>query len=871
MYCYSRRLMARLCCFLLFFSSLLLCLGVGQLPSTAKQEQQITNRAAVSSAQQQVQQGVLRYQSGNYDEAINTWEGALSEYQKAGDRLRTAIVLENLARAYQQIGQMDRAIQTWQQSTDLYRQMRERQKVGRSQTEQAQVYSRLGQHRQAISLLCSPQLETDECIPESSLGIARILGDRIGEAAALGSLGNAYWQQGAYDQAIARLEQGLAISQKLENQTYQAATLNSLGNAHVSRALLKYRRANSFREIGYLGQAKTLEQDARADDAAGLKYFQAAISTNTPHRLRALLNIIPVYYRANEAAQGTAAHQQARETSATLPDSQEKALAAITLANLLQPESQTDQLFSQTYCLNPTKDEEAQALLRGAIATTQNIGDRRVESFALGELGHLYECRQSYDQALELTQQARWAAEDLNAADSLYLWEWQTGRILNAKGQPNEAINAYEQALSTLERIRTDIVIADRNLQFDFRDTVEPIYRELAQLRLQGQSSPSAETDNIGKVLKTVDALKLAELQNYFGDECAISALPETTVEQVDPDRTTAVLSTLMLGDRTAVILTLPDQQREVHWVSISDRDLREAVNRYRLGLEKFYQPYDAKPAQLLYDWLIRPFESSLQAQQVKTLVFVQDGIFRSVPMAALHDGQQFLVEKYAIATTPFFKLPTPQTLNRQRLKALALGLSETATINQREYDALTYVKQEISNLQTLLPQTQPLLNQQFTRDRLQQELNTETYPIVHIATHAEFGPEPRDTFLIIGNNQVLTINELDTLLRSASTQAPIELLTLTACRTAVGDDRAALGLAGMALQAGAKSAIASLWYINDQATAQVADQFYRELLKPGATKAEALRMAQLSLINTKGQTSRPGYWAPFILIGNWL
>lgn len=887
MYRFYRRFIFHLACLLLFFSSLLGCIIANHpLSSASPQLIALTQAADATNAPQQAKQGALHYQSGDYRGAIESWASALALYQKQNDLDNAALMQENVARAYQQTGQLDLALKTWQQTVEFYRQRGDRTKTERLLTEQAQTFSQLGQHRQAIALLCTPEPEANDCVADSALGIARSLKDTEGEVAALGSLGNAHRQRGDYERAITWLEQGVDIAETLEDQSYRAAILNSLGNTHTSRALLKYRRAKSLQAIGENDQASTLETEARTDDQAGLQYFQTSLSipTNAPlNQLRTLLNVIPLHYRSNKNALGIKAHQQARQILSTLPDSRDKVFATINLANLIQPESQFDRLFSQTFCPSENYDPQIKALLNNAITTAQSLGDRRSESFALGELGHLYECRQSYSQALGLTQKARWASEDLKAADSLYLWEWQTGRILDQSGQDQAAIAAYEQAIATLNGIRTDIVVADRDLQFDFRDTVEPLYRELAQLRLDveqfslplapsQESQQSTSKNNIAKALNTVDALKLAELQNYFGDECAITALPEVTVEQISQDQATAVVSTLMLGDRTAVILTPPDQKRQVHWIDVSDTDLRQTANRYRLGLESYFNPYNPKPAQELYDWLIRPFEPALQAQEVQTLVFVQDGIFRSIPTAALYDGQQFLIQKYAIATTPFFNLTIPPTSIRKDFKTLALGLTEEATVNQQDYPALAYVSEEISSIRSLLPSTRSLLNQDFTRDRLQQELQTNAYSLVHIATHAEFGPEPQDTFLITGNNQILSIGELDTLLRSAtSTREPLELLMLTACKTAVGDDRAALGLAGVALQAGAKSAVASLWSIDDQATAQLVEQFYQELLKSDVTKAEALQKAQLALLETDEQSSHPAFWAPFILIGNWI
>jgi CHAT domain-containing protein len=235
------------------------------------------------------------------------------------------------------------------------------------------------------------------------------------------------------------------------------------------------------------------------------------------------------------------------------------------------------------------------------------------------------------------------------------------------------------------------------------------------------------------------------------------------------------------------------------------------------------------------------------------------------------NDGKQkqYLIEQYAVATTPSLAVTKPKPIARENLKVLALGLSEVSSVNGTTYPLLPNVQKEIQLVAQKFQDSKPLLNQKFTSDRLRQELATNNYPIVHIASHAQFGIEPQDTFLVTGNNQTLTITELDRLIRQVSRkQESLELLSLTACDTALGDERASLGLAGVAVQAGASSAMASLWSIDDGVTPQLVEQFYTSLENPDLNKAQALQAAQLKLIE---QDLHPAYWAPFILIGNWL
>ncbi|MGF1480957.1 MAG: CHAT domain-containing protein [Cyanophyceae cyanobacterium] len=856
--------------FALFLGSLAFCLWVGQIPSEPYLLKAAIARPDASSL---VQQGVQLYQVGDLPGAIAQWQAALKMYHDTQNLTNETVVLENLARAYQQMGQTNQAIDYWEQAIANSRQLDNWQHVGRALTEQAQAYSRIGQQRQAIALLCG---DGDECAPKSAVQIAREQQDRLGQAAALGSLGEATRLRGDYSRALKSLQDSLKIAKKIQNRQLQASALNSLGNTTSNLARVNERRAESAQQIGEIEQARQFQETATRQNDQALQYFQESLDlaqaqNNPVGQMRSLLNAIPLYYRqgANRAAAQTV--RQARAVLDELPPTREKVYAAIDLTNQLQSGG------SPTQCLKPEFHPIASALLQQATSIAEQLADDRALSFALGERGHFYECRQDYEQALSFTRQARWAAEqDLLAADSLYRWEWQTGRILIAQGHASEAIGAYEQAIATLESIRDDLLAANRELQFDFRDTVEPIYRELMALKLETVSSPftqaTADTrTQLTSVLETADSLKLAELQNYFGDECDLRGLERASIDVAGTEMDTAVFSSIILDEQTAIIVSFPDGRKQVSQVPVDRETLREEVNQFRLGLERFFDQYRPQQAQKLYNWLIRPFEDELAQAQIQTLVFAQDGILRSVPMAALHDGEQFLIQKYAVATIPSLSLTVPRPLERQELRALALGLSESVTIDGRGYPPLPYVRQEINQLQQLLEGSKPLLNEEFTPQRLQQELGENAYPVIHIATHGVFGIVPEDTFLVTGSQEKLTISELDDLLRRTSPgDEPIELLTLTACQTAIGDERSALGLAGVALQAGAKSALASLWSIEDAATAQMAERFYRGLSDPNLNRAQALQQAQVTLIE-EGEYAHPAYWAPYILIGNWL
>jgi CHAT domain-containing protein len=850
----------------------------------------------------QVQQGVELYQQGDFQGAIAPWEAALDYYEQHPNLADEATVLENLARAHQSLGQATEAIALWQNAINRYRQLQSSpssqqleyiQLLGRSLTEQAQIYSRIGQSRKAVTLLCGSFDGRSSCVEGSALAIAQASADPLGETAALGSLGQAHRLMGDYDLAREYLDAALAIAQQANNPLLEASIYADLGATAASQAVMRYRQYASAELLGDTAQASELRNEGQAFDQMALQQFQQSLSRPILplNRLRVLLAAIPAYDRTGATTAAQQSRQQAENLLNQLPDMQEKSLAAIDLA-LLQAPATVDQPRPSNQCptteaisapRNSAGTAPTEALLQQAIQISEQIGDRRSQSFALGTLGRLYECQGLATEALRQTQQARAAAE--YDFDSRYLWEWQAGRILQAQNQTDAAIQAYEQAVATLETIRDDILIASRDVQFDFRDAIEPIYRQLMSLRLK-QSSPSTlfpalpddQPNDLSRVLTTLDSLKLAELQNYFGNDCVLTArnLDLTQPEQLltRGDRA-ALFSTIILDDQTAVILTLPDGRRQYEWIPLSRAEITTAVNDYRLGLETAFRRYNLQPAQRLYDQLIRPFEATLTAAQVKTLVFVQDDILRSVPMAALHDGEKFLIQQYAIAYTPSLQLTDLNPLDRENLRALAAGLTVETPANSEAgfYAALGNVNEEISAIKAELPESVTLTNSDFRLERLEENLTAAEFPILHIATHGEFGTESEDTFLVTGDipDNKLTLSGLDRLLRQVESDRPVELLVLTACTTAVGDNRAALGLAGVAAQAGVRSVLASLWFVNDQATADLAETFYANLKIPQSSKAAALQQAQIRLIETGEEFSHPAYWAPFVLIGGWL
>ena len=231
--------------------------------------------------------------------------------------------------------------------------------------------------------------------------------------------------------------------------------------------------------------------------------------------------------------------------------------------------------------------------------------------------------------------------------------------------------------------------------------------------------------------------------------------------------------------------------------------------------------------------------------------------------MALLHDGDRYIIEQYDLALTPGMQLLRNPSSKGTEEHAVIAGISEP----HQGFTALPGVATEIASISQTLP-AEILLNRQFTNPELQQQVSSQPISILHLATHGQFSSNAEDTFILTWSDRI-NVSEFDRLLNQRDSDTPIDLLVLSACQTATGDNQAILGLAGMAVRSGAKSTLASLWSVSDRSTAELMDQFYRYLQQPNTNKAQAIRQAQLSLLQNP-QFQHPYYWSPFILVGNW-
>ena len=811
-----------------------------------------------------VEAGKKYYQVGKFAQAIAKWQQALQIFSSTGDILNQSAVLSNLALAYQKLGRIDQASGAIEDSLKLLNNL----KTSQAKSLQADALNIQG------SLLLS-QGKTQKALTvwvNASENYDKV-GDNAGYIRSLLNQSQALRALGLYPRAKATLEQ---VNQSLEKEPpslLKAATLLNfgdtlrlMGDLQKSQEVLKQSLAmaeklDSQRDIA--SALLSLGNNARDREfpKQALKFYQRAIvlSTSEINKLQVQLNQLSLLVDMQKWQQAYKLMAQIKPQLENLPPSRKAVYIKINFVQSLVKIK--DEVVVNDYSAR---------LLSLAILQAQTIGDSRAESYALGYLGELYEKTQQLSEAQKLTEKALVLAQSSNASDIAYRWQWQLGRLFKKQNQIDKAVSSYSEAVNTLSSIRNDLAASNVDIQFSFRETVEPVYRELVALLLQPtvnyksiKQTAQVTQSNLKKAREVIESLQLAELDNYFREACLTNS--PTEIDKIDSQA--AVIYPIILPDRLEVVLSLPNQTLRHYTSNIPQSQLETIVQKMRRSLRRTSLKKERVAiAKKMYNLLIKPAEVELQSNGVKTLAFVLDGSMKNLPMAALYDGQQYLIEKYNLALTPGLQLFATQPLENKNLKVLLGGLSES----RQGFMPLPGVETEINQIKSEIS-SQILLNQTFTTKALEKRIGNKPFPVVHLATHGQFSSSAKNTFVLTWDNRI-GVKQLGELLQKRETYSknPIELLVLSACQTAQGDKRAALGLAGVAVRSGARSTLASLWAVDDQSTSAFMVEFYKQLATNNISKAEALRKAQISLIKERG-FKHPFYWAAFVLVGNWL
>ncbi|MGK7951713.1 MAG: CHAT domain-containing protein [Xenococcaceae cyanobacterium] len=918
------------------FLAIFFCLGLyfstGRLPGFSHPDIVITqnNRQLVSvkttqqqsnsiEAQNLVQQGQEFYQAEQYREAIAKLEEAASLFARSRESKLEAITQSNLSLAYQQLGNWEKAqkaiaqslsllefnyapnnpatgeikqitpeklsiiakviniygrllyfqdnpqqaLSSWQLVTKIAEQLNDNRGIITSQINQIQALLALGLAQEAKNISGVVQNNLNY-LPENL------------KFQGLISLGNVWRTLGDLETADRVLQQALELAKNSDSlaeiQTSNlslADTWQAWGNLERERELpIRYEYLPWRCDLNQTGSSNLSQQYYDRAEEYYRQVFEPENSQPSIATIKAKLNLLKLLITNSQWLE---ARQLANNIQlANLPQSRTKVYAQINLAKNLACLKQYNSLESTSW--TPITN-----LVETAIQEAEALQDKRAKSYALGNLAGLYEyfaflaqqqqqltpAEQWRQEAKPLTQQALYLAQPSEMPDIAYQWQWQLGRLFKAEENTLESINYYQAAVQTLEAVRGDLLTINSDVQFSFRDNIEPVYRQLAQLLLQQPSSA-----NLVQTRQLIQNLQLAELENFLRCNLQNTQVLDNIANRTNS--TEAIVYPILLDGQIDVIVKLPnDNELKYHKTEVSRGEVEQVLQRLQTNLAR---PDTRKKVQedanQIYQWLIAPIAVDLEKAEVNTLVFFLDTPLRNIPMAVLYDGNNYLIEKYAVALTSGLELLETQTLPTGDLNAMLAGLTQSVRGNI----PLKNVGKQFNQISAEIP-SEILLDNQFTVSNFANQLQSIPFPVVHIATHGQFSSQPENTFIEAWDSSI-DLDRLSSLLKNSevSKTQSIELLVLAACQTAQGDKRATLGLAGVAINAGARSTLATLWKVSaDESPGLLLSQFYQELIdRPDLSKAEALRRAQLEFLKDDSR-SRPYFWASYVLLGNWL
>ncbi len=711
--------------------------------------------------------------------------------------------------------------------------------------------------RQGEALSATGRFQSAEADLKAGLAKAREMHQTAMAAAFEGALGNLALQAQDPGTALSWLDRSIATARTADAVDILAASTNNKGNVLAAtgdpvRAIQTYRQA-----AGYAATAADLP-------------LQGTIAVNLARAWQQTAEVARSEGRTGESGAdmreaGSELAAAARITSALPPTrDQVVSLVAIARAGLSMPGANGADLALM------------ETVSRQAVAIANRLGGIREQSLAAGTLADVLEASGQRSEAARLTRSAIWTAQLVDAKDLLWRWEWLNGRLAAAAGDRLRAIGAYRRAVETLGDVRLNLPVNGFGGRSSFRHDIGPLYFDLIDQQLAEADRSVDDTSRrnfLAGTLRTIESFELSEVANFYHDPCV---RPQERLLAPDSDYIgphDAILYPIIRPGHIDVVVSLPgatpkDPRRLIHHrtpVVRSSADL--AVHRLRGELEVLRQKPE-EPARQLYDWIIRPVWDEIAAAGVDTLVVVPDGALRTIPFAALQDGNRFMIERLAVVTEPSVTLTGRYAEQTGPERVLLSGTSEEITYTEPHLRPLANVDEELDDLLKIYPNADTLRDRSFTVMALRNALRQVSYNIVHIAAHAVFGDTPEES-QFFADDGPFSLNMLEAALQTSRVQdRPLDMLVLSACSTADGNDLAALGLAGIGVKAGARTAIGALWSVDGDVATDLMRRFYRYLANPSLTKARAFQLAQLDILHRK-QPRQPYAWAPFLLIGS--
>jgi CHAT domain-containing protein/Tfp pilus assembly protein PilF len=845
--------------------------------------------------------GYVHYKQKEYEQALNYFQQALPIQRELGDGNGQQITLNMMGRTYSEQGyqlvdrnQYREALEKLQQALVIKKKLGQKQSEGLTLNQIGIVYTNLGEYelaldsyQQALALPTAYLTEVRAAMlfntgrlyealgqyelalnfynkslnsaRRPSLSISGQSWDIGGEVRNINAIAGIHSKLEKYELALDSYQQALAIlktiNDKTEKKLLEAVTLHGIGLVHLKQG--KYELALQF-----LQQSLTILKPLGNKESEGVM----------------LSNIGKAYFEQGKYELAWNFYQEALVIVQEVGDRADEANVLKNIGYLLEKQNQPELaivFFKQSVNVREVIRKNIKGL-------PQEFQQSYTETIA-EDYRHLADLLLKQDRVLEAQQ-----VLDLLKVQELedYLSNVR-GNEQTAQGIPNTP--SEQQIQQGYE------AILDRAIQFGKElaqlESILPANRTPAQQQriIELRKNQQQITQQFDQFLQSPTVTTLVtQLRQVTGGETLNLANFNSLRDNLQKlQQNAVVLYPLVLDERLELILVTPYSPPIRRTVSIKREELNRVIVELRREISNPSGDIaDAEvSAQKLYELLIKPIENDLAQADAKTIIYAPDGQLRYIPLAALHDGKQWLVQRFRINNITAASLTDFNTKPQNNLQVLAAAFTQGSynfKVGTRDFTmaGLPFAGREVENLAATIPGTTKLLDNQFNRDTV---LLMNDYSIVHLATHAAFlSGQPEDSFIMFGNGDRATLRDIK------SWSLPnVDLIVLSACQTAVGgklgNGEEILGFGYQMQRTGARAAIASLWFVDDGGTQVLMDAFYAALKQPNITKAEALRQAQIALIakqqphnsslqpQVRNRLGHPFYWAPFILIGNGL
>ncbi|MEO0373366.1 MAG: tetratricopeptide repeat protein [Cyanobacteria bacterium P01_A01_bin.17] len=841
--------------------------------------------------------GFIYDRTGDYSNALSFFERSIAVLEEFGNKGSIAQALHNIGGIYDTLGEYQRALDYYQQSLHIRQEIDDQKGIGLSLNVIGLYYQKLGEYPEALDYY------------DQALSIRQEIGDRSGEGTTLSNIGSVYADLGEYEKALNFLTQSLSVRREIGELPGEAIVLGHIGTVHhdlgnYSQALSYHSQSLGIRqEIGdQKGIGSSLNSiggvyGSLGRDLEALNYYEQALSIqqkigNRGGEASALNNIGAVYSRVGKDSEALDYYEQALSIQQKIGDRDSEANTLHNIAYTL--ESLNHPILAVIYFKQSVNIYEA---IRNS---NQSLSQEEQQSFT-------ETIASSYRKLADLLLQQDRVLEAQRVLDLLKVQE------LDEYLQGIRSENTTEPGIDLLPQetefwIDKDNILAQaipvatelqtlRQIPFPDR-TVGQNNRIVALENQQGQI-----LDQFIAFIESADVQQLiSQLSRTAQEQDILTELNQlpTLQDNLADIGNAVLLYPLILEDRLELVLVTPDGPPTRHPVYVSRGQLTQTISDFQQALRDKNSSPEAL-AQQLYQWLIVPLEPALAAAEADTIIYAPDGPLRYIPLTALHNGNQWLAERYRVNNITAASLTDLNLRPSQKPDILAGAYSEVshsiaAGGQTLTFAGLPYAGIEVDQLQNAFPTT-PFFGNDFSRRNTEVLFND--HSIIHLATHAALLiGSPLESFILFGDGGQLTLEELKSWrgrLRS------VDLVVLSACETGTGSIKDAngeeiLGFGYLMQDAGARAVISSLWPVSDGGTQELMTNFYEALQIDGMTKAEALQQAQIALINgsqidastgerfvqkprnpegyeaaSNSRLSHPYYWAPFILIGNGL